>query len=69
VLVCSERKVPLAGGWFVLRENYCWLVADKPSEQDVAIEITFFQLSLFTMALGHDPSELAAMQMQVMMKN
>jgi hypothetical protein len=23
----------VAGGWFVLRENYCWLVADKPSEQ------------------------------------
>jgi hypothetical protein len=22
-----------AGGWFVLREKYCWLVADKPSEQ------------------------------------
>jgi hypothetical protein len=34
VLVCSERKVLLAvGGWFVLREKYCWLVADKPSEQ------------------------------------
>jgi hypothetical protein len=24
------------GGWFVLREKYCWLVADKPSEQGVA---------------------------------
>jgi hypothetical protein len=23
----------LAGGWFVLREKYYWLVADKPSEQ------------------------------------
>jgi hypothetical protein len=22
-----------AGGWFVLREKYCWLVADKPNEQ------------------------------------
>jgi hypothetical protein len=33
VLVCSERRVLLAGGWFVLREKYCWLVADKPSEQ------------------------------------
>jgi hypothetical protein len=20
-------------GWFVVREKYCWLVADKPSEQ------------------------------------
>jgi hypothetical protein len=23
----------IAGGWFVLREKYCWLVADKPNEQ------------------------------------
>jgi hypothetical protein len=23
----------VTGGWFVLREKYCWLVADKPSEQ------------------------------------
>jgi hypothetical protein len=22
----------VAGGWFVVREKYCWLVADKPSE-------------------------------------
>jgi hypothetical protein len=22
----------VAGGWFILREKYCWLVADKPSE-------------------------------------
>jgi hypothetical protein len=20
-------------GWFILREKYCWLVADKPNEQ------------------------------------
>jgi hypothetical protein len=37
VLICSERKVLLAdciaGGWFVLRKKYCWLVADKPNEQ------------------------------------
>jgi hypothetical protein len=32
-LVCSERRVLLAGCWFVLREKYCWLVADKPSDQ------------------------------------
>jgi hypothetical protein len=25
----------IAGGWFVVREKYCWLVADKPSEQGV----------------------------------
>jgi hypothetical protein len=23
----------VAGVWFVLREKYCWLVADKPNEQ------------------------------------
>jgi hypothetical protein len=23
----------VVGGWFILREKYCWLVADKPSEQ------------------------------------
>jgi hypothetical protein len=33
-MVCSKRKVLLAGAWFVLREKYCWLVADKPSEQE-----------------------------------
>jgi hypothetical protein len=22
-----------AGGWFVLIEKYCWLLVDKPSEQ------------------------------------
>jgi hypothetical protein len=27
----------VAGGWFVLREKYYWLVADKPSEQLVSI--------------------------------
>jgi hypothetical protein len=25
----------VAGGWFVVREKYCWLMADKPSEQGV----------------------------------
>jgi hypothetical protein len=23
----------VAAGWFVVREKYCWLVADKPNEQ------------------------------------
>jgi hypothetical protein len=33
----------VAGGWFVLREKYCWLVADKPSEQGrfaISLELT-----------------------------
>jgi hypothetical protein len=29
----------VAGGWFVLREKHCWLVADKPSEQAVKRQI------------------------------
>jgi hypothetical protein len=36
VLICSERRVLLAGCWIVLREKYCWLVADKPSEHGLA---------------------------------
>jgi hypothetical protein len=30
----ETQSVRLADGWcwFVLREKYCWLVADKPSE-------------------------------------
>jgi hypothetical protein len=31
----------VADGWFVLREKYCWLVADKPNEQS-AIKLMFF---------------------------
>jgi hypothetical protein len=27
----------VASGWFVVREKYCWLVADKPSEQGVDV--------------------------------
>jgi hypothetical protein len=33
VLICSERKVLLADRWFVVREKYYWLVADKPNKQ------------------------------------
>jgi hypothetical protein len=32
----------VAGGWFVLREKYCWLVADKPSEQAVRLTFALF---------------------------
>jgi hypothetical protein len=31
----------VAGVWFVPREKYCWLVADKPSEQAVLEMIIF----------------------------
>jgi hypothetical protein len=34
---CSVGWWLTAGGWFVLREKYCWLVADKPSEQGVCL--------------------------------
>jgi hypothetical protein len=36
VLISSERKILLAGCWWLIcseRKVYCWLVADKPSEQ------------------------------------
>jgi hypothetical protein len=29
----EEYRWLVADGWFVVREKYCWLVADKPSEQ------------------------------------
>jgi hypothetical protein len=32
----------IAGGWFVVREKYCWLVADKPSVD----MFSFLRLSL-----------------------
>jgi hypothetical protein len=31
----------VVGGWFVLREKYFWLVADKPSEQAAYLELFF----------------------------
>jgi hypothetical protein len=27
----------VAGGWFDVREKYCWLMADKPSEQGASL--------------------------------
>jgi hypothetical protein len=32
VLICSERKVLLAGCWWLIcsERKYCWLGADKP---------------------------------------
>jgi hypothetical protein len=44
VLIYYERKVLLAGDWFVLREKYCWLVADKPSEQGIQYNIYIYTL-------------------------
>jgi hypothetical protein len=40
----------VAGGWFVLREKYYWLVADKPSEQDNPAEYTC--ISKFSMEVA-----------------
>jgi hypothetical protein len=34
----------VAGGWFVLRGKHCWLVADKPSEQ--AVDVVAFRVSI-----------------------
>jgi hypothetical protein len=27
----------VAGDWFVMRKEHCWLVADKPSEQGASL--------------------------------
>jgi hypothetical protein len=40
----------VVGGWFVLREKYCWLVADKPSEQAG----NFWPEAIFALILGRD---------------
>jgi hypothetical protein len=32
VLIGFERKVLMTGGWFVLKEKYCWLVSDNLDE-------------------------------------
>jgi hypothetical protein len=29
----------VADGWFVVREKYCWLVADKPNEQGEVLPV------------------------------
>jgi hypothetical protein len=31
----------VADGWFVVREKYCWPVADKPSEQPCSTSLIF----------------------------
>jgi hypothetical protein len=36
VLICSDWLI--AGGWFVLREKYCWLVVDKPNEHGISVQ-------------------------------
>jgi hypothetical protein len=41
----------VAGGWFVVREKYCWLVADKPSEQGDGLH--FNCLSAFLIFFYH----------------
>jgi hypothetical protein len=39
----------VAGGWFVVREKYCWLVADKPSEQGDQVFIFFKEKKGYTL--------------------
>jgi hypothetical protein len=36
----------VAGGWFVLRGKHCWLVADKPSEQAINLRQTLLKVAL-----------------------
>jgi hypothetical protein len=37
----------VASGWFVLREKYCWLVPDKPSEQTANFSFPFRTTIMF----------------------
>jgi hypothetical protein len=36
----------VADGWFVLREKYCWPVADKPNEQGEVEILSYFTSEL-----------------------
>jgi hypothetical protein len=38
----------VAGGWFVVREKYCWLVADKPSERGDYLIRSYNQVQMFS---------------------
>jgi hypothetical protein len=49
----------VAGGWFVLREKYCWLVADKPSEQ--AADVDNPNPIVCGCRLGYDVSDIQHM--------
>jgi hypothetical protein len=53
----------VAGGWFVVREKYCWLVADKPSEQGVYF--SFAIRSGIFLGLCLDMHEVTIFQAQV----
>jgi hypothetical protein len=44
----------VAGGWFVLREKYCWLVADKPSEQGACLSCYTF-LPILPLTVSQSP--------------
>jgi hypothetical protein len=47
VLICSERKLLLAGGWFVLIGKYCRLVTDKLDKHGVSPSTFVFESNFF----------------------
>jgi hypothetical protein len=49
---CSFGWWLIAGGWFVLREKYCWLVAEKPSEQCAYLLRNSFNVSVHRSYMG-----------------
>jgi hypothetical protein len=65
VLVCSERRVLLAGCWWLIysERKYCWLVADKPSHQSSAtshqqrVSGTFLSEHITTSHLSNEKAE------------
>jgi hypothetical protein len=47
-LLREEYCSLVAGDWFVLREKYCWLVTDKPSEQGVSFRVVTHEVADLT---------------------
>jgi hypothetical protein len=52
VLVCSERRVPLAGCWWLVCSERRVLLADKPSEHDREVRSGYTRLLQSSMPLA-----------------
>jgi hypothetical protein len=54
----------VADGWFVVREKYCWLVADKPSEQAAGRTALPFQNTARPLPFSFQPLSLLPPEQQ-----
>jgi hypothetical protein len=52
VLICSERKVLFAGGWFVLREKYWWLISQVNRAPVDRAEVRFYNYKVDSSGAG-----------------